>query len=241
MPPKEEEISEKDMFKFERKGLDFPFYNNNPHLTTKKWIIMVIGLILFQLLAFLPADLIPIDSTVTGALYFLILVISFGLASDWNFNLIVKKFKKWDIFIILGLLILGYIYSMGVAILLHQIGIFTNPNPAIESLHSLAFWIGFPLQIFAEELLKIMTFLIVLGVIYNLSSKRKFSILIATLISIIIFGLLHINAYGNIVSILLIQGLGAIFMMFAYFKTKNILVSYVIHLLTDAIIFVILI
>jgi membrane protease YdiL (CAAX protease family) len=47
-----------------------------------------------------------------------------------------------------------------------------------------------------------------------------------------IFGLAHYQ-YGPIIQILLIQGLGSIFDLYAYLKTKNVLVSYSAHLLFD--------
>ena len=44
----------------------------------------------------------------------------------------------------------------------------------------------------------------------------------------------HYSAYsGRIFQILLIQGLGSIFNLYAYMKTKNVFVSYIVHLMID--------
>ena len=53
------------------------------------------------------------------------------------------------------------------------------------------------------------------------------------IVTALVFGLAHYAAYGSIVQILLVQGLGCIIDMFAYLKTKNILTSYAAHLLLD--------
>ena len=48
------------------------------------------------------------------------------------------------------------------------------------------------------------------------------------------FGIIHSGAYsGKIVQILLIQGLGSIFALYPYLKTKNMINSYILHLLVD--------
>ena len=46
--------------------------------------------------------------------------------------------------------------------------------------------------------------------------------------------MIHVSAYsGRILQILLIQGLGTIFDLYAYMKTKNVVVSYIVHVLID--------
>ena len=61
------------------------------------------------------------------------------------------------------------------------------------------------------------------------------SILVAIVLTLFIFGLAHLRAYnGAVLQILLIQGLGSIFDLFCYLRTKNILTSYAMHLIQDA-------
>ena len=57
--------------------------------------------------------------------------------------------------------------------------------------------------------------------------------MIATFVTLLVFGLAHYAAYGSLLQILLIQGLGSIICLFAYLKTKNMLVTYVAHLIID--------
>lgn len=58
------------------------------------------------------------------------------------------------------------------------------------------------------------------------------------IVTMIAFGTAHAGTYGTLLQVLLIQGLGSIFDLYAYIKTKNVLVSYIAHVLFDCIPFV---
>ncbi len=231
-----ENILDSDRFKFERKSLDFPFYNNNPHLNYFQWTIMLLGILGMIIIVFF----IDLPSPYKQILLFLVPTIGFGIASNWKFNLICKKFRRNDAILIPVLLILGIISSALMAFIVQSLGFIAQPNPAFNELNSITFWLSFPFQLFGEELLKIVPFLFTLFLVYNFTKNRKLAIIIGLFVAMVIFGLLHYPAYNNIVSVLLVQGFAAtIFMMYAYIKTKNILVSFIIHLLTDLIPFTI--
>lgn len=222
---KDEEIKEKNRFKFERKGLDFPFYNNNPHLSTTKWGILLVGLLItFTLI------MGPWEFPLKRFTYFLIPFLSFGIATNWKFNTICKKFKKKDISLILIIIILSFIYSILISSLLTPLGVTSAVNPVRSQLHNLSFWIVFPFQIFGEELTKLIMLILTLFVSYKITNKRKLSIIIATLICAIIFGLLHLPAYQNIIVSILTVGIGDIIIIYGYLKTKNILIPFTAHL-----------
>ena len=225
----------KDKFKFEREGLDFPFYNNNPHLSNEKWIILTIGFLITLLFGLIPKTGIP--QYIAEFIYFLIPFATFLYVANGKLGLICKKFQKSDIWLILGTIILYFVYSLVMGVLLKSLGIVAHTNPAISHLDSILFWIAFPFQIFGEELIKVIPFIIVLFLIYKFTGRRKLGIIMATLVSVIIFGILHYNAYGSIITVILIQGIGSIIMLFAYLKSKNILTSYIVHLATDTILF----
>ena len=60
------------------------------------------------------------------------------------------------------------------------------------------------------------------------------SIWIGVVGSLFVFGIVHFSAYGgNILQILLIQGLGSIFDLYVYLKTKNVVNSYILHVFID--------
>ena len=73
----------------------------------------------------------------------------------------------------------------------------------------------------------------ILLLLFRRSNNRKSAVVIAVFATALVFGLAHYAAYGSIVQILLVQGLGCIIGVFAYLKTKNILTSYAAHLLLD--------
>jgi CAAX protease family protein len=225
-----------DFFNFEKKGLDFPLYNNNPHLSLGKWIILAIAIIIPMILIFLPIESIGIFK---GILYFLIPVLAFGFVVNWKYDLICKKLHKSDIKLIITILILGYIYTIAVSLILFNLNLHIQTNPVIGELNSLIFWLIFPFQIFGEELIKIIPFLIFLFILHKVTGNRKLSILISATISLLIFGLLHLPVYKNIISVLLLQGIGSAFSMFGYLKTKNIFVSFIAHFLFDLISFLV--
>lgn len=226
-----------NFFKFERKDIDFPFYNNNPKLSIQRWIILLISVLIPLILIFLPHNGLE---RAEGLLYFLIPFLIFGIVSSWKYDLICKKLQRNDLKLIISLIILEFIFSIAIALIIKYIfNIHAQTNPAIGELSSLLFWIVFPFQIFGEELLKIIPFLLLLTIFYKISNNRKISIVISTALVLIMFGLIHLPAYKNIFSVLLLQGLGSIFTMFGYLKTKNIFVSYLIHIIYDTITFII--
>ena len=95
------------------------------------------------------------------------------------------------------------------------------------------------MQLIGEEFFKIFMLLILMYVVYKLTNNRGLSISLGLIITLAIFGFAHYRAYsGRILQILLIQGLGSIFDLYAYMKTKNVVVSYIIHVIIDYISFI---
>lgn len=229
-------MNNKDFFNFERENLDFPFYKDNPKLNIGKWILLIISAIIPLILVFLPNIGI---GRAEGLLYFAIPFLFFGIVSSWKYDLICKKFQRNDFKLIIVLIILEFIFAVAVALTLQDIfNVHAQSNPVFGEFNSLLFWIVFPFQIFGEELLKIIPFLILLTIFYKISNNRKMSIVISTALVLIMFGLIHLPAYKNLLSVLLLQGLGSVFTMFGYLKTKNIFVSYLIHVTYDTIGFI---
>ena len=94
-------------------------------------------------------------------------------------------------------------------------------------------------SLMGEELLKLIPFLLFLRIFFKYTHSRKFSMIFSMLVVMLGFGLLHATDLSAIPSVILIQGLGSIFEFLAYFRSKNLLMSYLTHLLTDVFIFVV--
>lgn len=228
----------KDKFNFEDRNIDFPFYNGEPFLSRAKWILIGVSFLIVILFLLVFRTMLP--SEIGRFAIFLIPLLTLFYVSEGNLGLFIKKLRKSDLKLMFIVYVLTFIYSFSVGILLNISGIHINPNPVNTQLGSISFWISFPFQIFAEELIKLFAFLMLLFATYTTSKNRKLSIIIATLITAIFFGLIHIETYGNLLSVILLQGIGSLFMIYAYVKTKNILVSFIPHLLFDLISFLVI-
>lgn len=92
-----------------------------------------------------------------------------------------------------------------------------------------------------EELVKFIPLMFLMRVVYKYTSNRKLAVVVSSVIILICFGLMHYSPpYMTLTSVLLLQGLGSIFEVYGYLKTKNIMVPYISHLLTDLTSFIII-
>ena len=225
---KTDELKNEDFFKFESKKEDFPYYKK-----FKLPIIVWVFLASFWALTF------PISYF--GEIFVIIFAIFFGFISSilifkWDYKIVFRKIKKEDIMLILLILLLKLIYTFIMSYLINVFGFSGGNGYTVDDL-TLFFWISFPFAMLYEELFKIFLFLATLSVSYKISKNRKRSILISVIINCFCFALIHYFTYLNIVSILVLQGVGNVFYMFAYIKTKNLWVTYIIHALFNLFIF----
>lgn len=161
-----------------------------------------------------------------------------------NLKIFFKKPKLRDFLTIVLCLIGYYIWAVIVAyILIFVLQIPISANIILENFKNptLITFLMPLIQLLGEEFFKIFTLLIVMHVVFKHTGKRSLAIGLGIIISITAFGLLHANAYNNkILQIMLIQGLGSIFALYPYLKTKNVVNSYILHLIVDYIPFTII-
>lgn len=93
------------------------------------------------------------------------------------------------------------------------------------------------IQLIAEEMLAIVPFLFILAICYKLFSlQRKTSIIIAWILSSLIFGLYHLPSYNwHIAQVILAIAVSRIILTIPYLRYKNIWASYICHLCWDLI------
>ena len=216
--------------------LDFPFYNENPKIGVLDIIVLLIPIVFFTIYTFLP------DSFLGGFGPYVFcgtLLGAFLIAARGKISLIVKKPKLKDFGRVLLTLILQYVFAIVVGVIIQLVfKMQMNDNAVLELEMGFSFWIAIIVQLFGEELYKIIIFLLVLTLMNKLTKKRTLSIVVATIFSLFCFAMIHFTTYNNIVQILLLQGAATIFCMYNYLKTKNILTSYLQHFLLDAIPFI---
>lgn len=227
-----------EYFKFENNKRDFPYYKHNPELSKTAWFV----LLLMVPVSFLVYTLLSEKSEIIGSLAFcLVLLIPLMYYSKWDFSLMFYKPTKSEIklafLLFIGYLIYATVVGEILEVLIHTPSVVGGDSAVVnlETFSSLIF------SMMAEELVKFIPFMFFMRFIFKYSHNRKLSLIISMIIVLIFFGLLHYDpATTSLISILLIQGLGSIFELYGYIKTKNILVSYLSHLLTDGVIFLLI-
>lgn len=223
-------VNLKEKMNIIKMGKDIPFYNNIPKLSKWDWTILTGSVLL--LIGFL--TIIPLPSEYLSISFFLLGLLPALYICKGKYNIFFKKISLKDIKLIILLLIGMYIYNIVMGANLVRLTGSIAGHSEMNTVPSLIFVISMIIQIFGEEFFKIFLLLILMYLVYRFTNNYKSSIIIGLIGSMIIFGLCHYMAYnGRILQILLLQGFGSIFEYFAYIKTKNIWVSYLLHLLRD--------
>ena len=223
-------VNLKEKMNIIKMGKDIPFYNNIPKLSKWDWTILTGSVLL--LIGFL--TVIPLPSEYLSISFFLLGLLPALYICKGKYNIFFKKISLKDIKLIILLLIGMYIYNIVMGAILVRLTGSIAGHSEMNTVPSLIFVISMIIQIFGEEFFKIFLLLILMYLVYRFTNNYKSSIIIGLIGSMIIFGLCHYMAYnGRILQILLLQGFGSIFEYFAYIKTKNLWVSYLLHLLRD--------
>ncbi|MEE0935173.1 MAG: CPBP family glutamic-type intramembrane protease [Methanobrevibacter sp.] len=69
----------------------------------------------------------------------------------------------------------------------------------------------------------------------KLSKNRKACLAVSVFVALVAFGLMHAGEYCSILRVIIVQGLGSVFDVLLYLKTKNVFTSYLSHLIFDLI------
>ena len=222
-------------FKWERPGIDFPFYDDDSVPAWHGWLLL--GVSLFVAVALNVSVFLPVDRSVFKIIVvFLIPLVTLLYVAHGNIGTVIKKPRLGDIPLIIVVVVLDMLYSFAMGALLQfALGIQTQANAAFGEAMDAGFFALLFVQLFGEELFKTNMLLGCLLLLFRRSGNRKSAVVIATFVTLLVFGLAHYAAYGSLLQILLIQGLGSIICLFAYLKTKNMLVTYAAHLIIDLI------
>ncbi len=155
-------------------------------------------------------------------------------------SLIVKKFKAMDFVRIFVTLFLQYVFVFAIGIIRNLVfHVPPTANAVMDADMDATFWVLILIQLFGEELFKLLIFLVALILIYKLTNKRTLSVVAATVVTLLCFALVHATAYEfNWTQILINQGIATFFCMYNYLKSKNIMTSYIQHVILDAIPFI---
>jgi len=218
---------------------DFPFYRHNPRISSGGWLLLILSVPV----ALLVYALVGFESEIIASVLFcLIMLIPLLYFSKWDYSLMFRKPTKNEIILAI-LMFAGYmIYALCLGSVLDMVGLGgVEASSAEEVGVTIQSTVGLLFSMMAEELLKFIPLMFLMRLVYKFTDNLKISVAVSTAIVLLGFGLLHYAPPTNtIVSVLLLQGLGSLFEMYGYLKTKNLFVPYISHLLTDAVMFIII-
>ena len=218
---------------------DFPFYRHNPRISSGGWLLLILSVPL----ALLVYALVGFESEIIASVLFcLIMLIPLLYFSKWDYSLMFRKPTKNEIILAI-LMFAGYmIYALCLGSVLDMVGLGgVEASSAEEVGVTIQSTVGLLFSMMAEELLKFIPLMFLMRLVYKFTDNLKISVAVSTALVLLGFGLLHYAPPTNtIVSVLLLQGLGSLFEMYGYLKTKNLFVPYISHLLTDAVMFIII-
>ena len=221
-----------DWFKFEDRDYDFPFYNKNPYIPKWGWVVLFI----VWFMGFFLAVSDKLHFALMGCIVLIVPVLYF---LKWDYKAIFRKPSRRDLLLVVALFAGYMIYSLAIGMVLEQIGIVSSGTVDPTSVGAMILVITV-FNVLGEEFIKFIPFMFLLRVIYKYSNNRKLSVIISVALIMIMFASMH--AFNPIMFIfaLFIQGFGSIFEFYGYIKTKNVLVSFLCHLLTDEFIFMLM-
>ena len=213
-----------DFFKFEDKEYDLPLLNDDPRFTARNVVILIIGFLIAAAIPYL------IPPTGNGLLKAILITFPPLLAVVYVFkddlSNIFRMPKPRDIIIV----ILGFMLMLTVTMIANIIGGalgIASMTPQAINGSPLVVIICALIQLPGEELIKFIPFIIIVAYLYK-SIGRKAAIIVAIIISQILFALVHIPYGFAIGSLLLHVGFGSIVLPFVYVKTKNLVLCYLI-------------
>ena len=207
---------------------DFPYYNEIPRMSKIGWLVL---LICIPVSYFASGFISGLSNDVIGSIFFLlILLVPLLYFSNWDYSLFFQKPTRNEFILAVSMALAYFAYSTVLTILLNANGIpdVTKADANVVALISLVF------SMMAEELIKFIPLMFLLRVFFKYTSNRRLSIMASSVITLIFFGLIHLEPTVSIISVLVVQGAGSIFHLYVYLKTKNLFVSYLSHLMTDA-------
>ncbi|WP_405294493.1 type II CAAX prenyl endopeptidase Rce1 family protein [Methanobrevibacter sp.] len=209
---------------------DFPYYNQIPEMSKIGWAVLLISIpISYYAYTFISNYVNDIVGSISFLLIMLIPLLYF---SDWDYSLFFQKPTRNELILAVLMFLAYFVYSLIFTNLLGAYGIPDIGNGASNFI-SIIYLI---FSMMGEELMKFIPLMFLLRVFFKYTSNRRLSIILSSVITLIFFGLMHLEPTVSIISVLLIQGVGSIFHLYVYLKTKNLFVSYLSHLMTDSIV-----
>lgn len=227
----------------EPRGPDFPYYRDEPPtISAEGWLLVLAGAA-----AGFAALVVPMpftDSALTGwlrvAAFVGLPLVALAFAAPGRWTAIFGRVGLREIRLMVVFALLNIVISMAVGVVVKTFGTVTA-NATIAGAAALDgpqlanLFAKVAPQLLGEELITILPFLAILAFGHRrLGLSRNAAVLVAWILSAIIFGLLHLPTYDwNIVQCLVVIGSARLVLSWAYVWSKNIWVSTGAHIIND--------
>lgn len=222
---------------------DFPFYNEVPvRFTTWQWCLVLSGTALgfAALIAPLPWFREGWGQFIAAMLFAAIPVAALAVATPQYWNTLFHRIRWSDIGVMVLIALLSLVISFAAGLLVMKLhGAESNPVFEAIATQSVAdlqlFFLRTPPQLLGEELITMLPMLALMTLFHSrLGRSRRSAIVLAWLLSALLFGALHLPTYGwNFVQCFIVIGSARLVLSLAYLWTKNLWVSAGAHVLND--------
>ncbi|KTD85820.1 CPBP family intramembrane glutamic endopeptidase [Paenibacillus etheri] len=231
-----------------KQTVDYPLYNGQPYfMPIGKWVVILASIVLgvLPMLVDIPFMSLDVQSKIGPFLFTLLPLIGLVWATKGKLGILFKKPKVSHVLYGILFFIINLIVTMAVGMLLKSLGAPLTDNAVLGHGNTLSIgeklWTMFVsgFQLIGEELFTILPFLAIMQLCFmGMKMSRKASVLIALIVTAIIFGALHLPTYHfNFTQAILGIGIARVVLTLAYMKTKNIWTSIIAHILNDWAIF----
>ncbi|KAB8198134.1 CPBP family intramembrane metalloprotease [Lysobacter maris] len=228
-------------------GKDLPFYDGRPvAIGASGWLLAMVGVALgfAVLIAPLPPFSTAVGQFVPAIAFFAIPLAVFAIVARRHWTALFGKVGGREIGWMFAFAGLNLVVTLTVAALVSRL-FPSAANPVFGTLAGqdgasrLLFFLKTLPQLFGEEVVTILPLLALAWWFHSvLKLGRAVSILLAWLLSALLFGAMHLPTYDwNFLQCFLIIGTARLVLSLAYLKTRNIWVSTGAHVINDWVMF----
>jgi membrane protease YdiL (CAAX protease family) len=228
---------------FEPAAPDFPYYRDDPvTISAPGWLIVLAGVVtgFAALVVPLPFEDGLVSGWLRAAAFVGLPLAGLAIAAGDRWRAIFGPVGRREVKLMVAFAALNIVISTSIGVVVKTFGTATAnagvvDAAGLEGARLASFFAKTGVQLLGEELITILPFLAILTFGHRRAGLgRNTSVLIAWLVSAIIFGLLHLPTYDwNFVQCLVIIGSARLVLTGAYVWTRNIWVSTGAHILND--------
>ncbi|MDR0216805.1 MAG: CPBP family intramembrane metalloprotease [Comamonas sp.] len=222
---------------------DFPFYNGTPvQLSTWQWCLVLAGTALGFTALIVPIPLFEDrwGQFIPAILFATVPLAALALATPRYWKELFHRIRWREIGVMVLIALLSLAVSLAVGVLVKKLhGMEANPVFDAMTTQSAAdqslFFLRTIPQLLGEELVTMLPLLALMTLFHSrMGLSRRAAIILAWLLSAMLFGALHLPTYGwNLVQCLVVIGSARLVLSLAYLWTKNLWVSAGAHILND--------